>query len=516
MLWFLSSFICSLGETTGIPSLEEVIQSGFENQNVGTEISVQKLIVFCYQITLLWAETKPGAAIMSFARLLSRCASSVGNSYNNINFLYNVGSKRFLFGLSKSCRCRLYSPKIPGSISMNEFDQRNAVKLRTNEHPGKKLRDKMSNTYTSRELLELYKRFNSGVAVSDRVKILVRLAKFKYDAQLQKNDPSEIEILDLLLEEIKHNASELKPFEVADVIWCLGKLEVFPDTFYYFSSLLDSMEIESFSNTDLAMIMWGHGRFAGISPILYSRLKREILTRGVENFQTRELCQIVWSVARTLKGSAKLLAAIRDEIQQQDISKFNKQDLLMFMWAYSEAGLNVKPLFRYFKAELLSGNHLEVFSLRDISQVVWAFANQGIKAPELFAKVERELLLRREVHFDAQSFVVIAWAFAHTDNATPRLFKFLEGKLININLRNWSLHRLSRVLWAFVKTGHLTMKILEQISLAMLGHDFAEFSQSSLEELVYALQETSLRLPPQLVSVVEAELVRRANGQKSG
>lgn len=346
----------------------------------------------------------------------------------------------------------------------------------------------------------------------DLVRVLLRLAKSNSHNKYKRDKNNAVELYKSLLNDIKKNSSQLREFQLADIIWSLGKLDMTDsEWFSHFGSIIESrQDLKAFSNADLAMILWGHGKTNNVAPILFSHIQKEILRRGAEEFTTRELCQIVWSFARVMRASAKLFAAVRKVIQGRNSAEFNNQDLIMLMWAYSEVGVNVKPLFRYFKFELLNSKRLSEYGTKDLSVILWSFSNQGIKAQELFAAIEREILTRPRNYFDDQSLVIIAWSYANTDNKSPRLFQLLEKRLLSIELIDWSLHRLARILWSFTKTGFLNKKLLQKISSAMLLQDFADLSQNSLEEVVYTLQFCEHKVSPTLVSAVEAELMKRA------
>lgn len=364
------------------------------------------------------------------------------------------------------------------------------------------------------ETLDNYNKCKRTGVLSDGdvVRVLVRLAKSNNHKKYNRDETNAVELYEALLNDIKKNSSQLKEFQLADTIWSLGKLDITDSEWFdYFGSIIESkQDLKAFSNADLAMILWGHGKTNNAAPILFSHIQKEILRRDAEKFTTRELCQIVWSFARVMRASAKLFAAVRKVIQERDIAEFNNQDLIMLMWAYSEAGVNVKPLFRYFKFELLNSKRLSEYGTKDLSVILWSFSNQGIKAQDLFAAVEREILTRPRIYFDDQSLVIIAWSYANTDNKSPRLFQLLEKQLLSIELSGWSLHRLARILWSFTKTGFLNKKLLQKISNAMLFQDFADLSQISLEEVVYTLQFCEHAVSPKLVSAVEAELMKRA------
>ncbi|XP_031566869.1 uncharacterized protein LOC116301831 [Actinia tenebrosa] len=378
----------------------------------------------------------------------------------------------------------------------------------------KQIEESVRGIRSKSEALENYAKYKSTGVLSDGdfVRVLVRLAKSNDHTKYKRDKNNAVQLYEGLLNDIKNKSSQLKEFELADIIWSLGKLDITdPEWFAYFGSIIESkQDFKAFSNADLAMILWGHGKTNIAAPILFSHIQKEILRRDAKEFTTRELCQIVWSFARVMRASAKLFAAVRKDIQERDITEFNNQDLIMLMWAYSEEGVNVKPLFRFFKSELLNSKRLSEYGTKDLSVILWSFSNQRIKAQDLFAAVEREILTRPKLYFDDQSLVIIAWSYANTDNKSPRLFQLIEKQLMSIDLGGWSLHRLARILWSFTKTGFLNKKFLQKISNAMLFQDFADLSQNSLDEVVYTLQVCEHALSPKLVSAVEAELMKRA------
>lgn len=377
----------------------------------------------------------------------------------------------------------------------------------------KQVRECMKGELSQGEVIQNYSNAKKigQLTENDFVRILVRLARSK-DVSIKLDDKSINKLYSLLLEDIKNHKMSLKPFQIADVMWSLGKLGNYDaDLFAVFGSLFESMsDFSDFSNADLAMILWAHGKASIHSPIVFSLIQKEVFIRDVETFTTRELCQIVWSFARVMRSSGKLFAAVRKVVQKRDIKQFNNQDIIMLLWAFSEGGLNVKPLFRYIKQDLLNSNRLTEYGPKDLSLIIWSYANQGIKAQDLFAEIERQLLTRTRLYLDDQSLVVVAWSFAHTDNKSPRLYRFIKEKLMVRNLSRWSSHRLVRVLWSFTKSGFLCDEILDKLTSAILKHGLGELSQNALEELVFTLQYCKLKLSPKLVANVEQELMKRA------
>lgn len=418
----------------------------------------------------------------------------------------------FVKSFSTHSTCLLSHTEISGSSFQNarkaQLANNDSVFSITNQ-----VKDCLKGAITEGDVLDNYSRHkrDGGLSEGDLVRVLYRLAKTQQH-QWKKKEEKMSNLFKSLLDDISDKRDQLKPFQIADVLWSLGKLGSFQSKLFgKFESIIESIEdFSEFSNGDLAMILWAYGKANISAPVVFNIIRKEIDKRGFESFSTRDICQMLWACARVEKRTVKLFASVSITLEERDMTKFNNQDIIMLLWAFSEGGLNVRSLFRLFRNELLSSTRLAEYSARDLSVILWSFANRGLRAPELFAAVEKELLRRSKVNLDEQSLVMIAWSFAHTDNKSPSLFQFVEAEIASTNLAEWSLHRLVRIFWAFTKSGLLSVKVCNSITSAMVGHDFSELSQSEIEEMVDILQYCKLKIPPRVVSLVEKELMKRA------
>ena len=278
--------------------------------------------------------------------------------------------------------------------------------------------------------------------------------------------------------------------------------------FIHFEREIKSCDPTSFTNADLAMILWAYGKAQFRAKHLYKIIRNEIMARDLSTFKVKEICQFLWSYARTLEKGAKLFAVLREEILRRDLTEFEERSLTIILWSFSEVGLNVKPLFRCIKQEILQRG-LACFTNQQLAQIASSYAQQNIRSPDLFQEICAEIVERGDLDFAPVGVVMIANSFAKTKNYIRDLFKLIESHLMTQDLSVYEPLQLVRFLWAFTNASLMTEPLFDKLTKEILLTDFSSLNDLALEELVKSLEGSRLRAP-ELVAATEAELVRRS------
>lgn len=332
-----------------------------------------------------------------------------------------------------------------------------------------------------------------------------------------------------LLRMIRWRSKHFEHTQLASAVWHIAARGITEKScFYHFEKEIRSRDSSVFTNKDLAMIMWGYGKAQFSSTLLFKYLRKEILARDLARFKIEEIGNILWAYVRTEEKSAMLFAAVKVEILKRDLKAFDESTLITLLCCYAADGVNIKPFLRKIKYEILRRG-LPCFTYKQLSQIVGSYAQQKKSAPnqqkksapdqqknsapDLFQAVSLEFTQHRELsNFEPAWLVIIADSFARTENYIRDVFKAIEYHILDDDLSAYEPLQVVTLFWAFTEAGFLTESLHDKLSNKILLCDLSTFKDTSLEELVKALESNHFKAPT-LVAATEAELVRRSEAK---
>ena len=284
------------------------------------------------------------------------------------------------------------------------------------------------------------------------------------------------DLLDCLLE----NISSSGPYNLARIIWALGKLQVDHPLFDVCEGAILNSGITVFKSSSICQIATGiSSRFKSGSMVL-REIEKGILMGQIRiaDFNDEEFAGVLHSFARADQGSVALFEHLLAICLTKDFSKLGYLVLATFVWSFAKKGLSSEQLGELVKGEI---NQRGTSNMKraELNMFLWAFVTDS-GSETLFARFDKELTLRGVTDFETAELVQIAWSFAKRQMRRAMVFDLVEEEISRRGLTGLKDHQLSLLLWSFVEAKRPSSELFDRIKQEFLSRDVTGFTDSVL------------------------------------
>jgi len=332
------------------------------------------------------------------------------------------------------------------------------------------------------EQFELFESIKSSVSIVNRATMLYNIAKItgrngNQRRVLKQEKGKSREALNSayleLLDSISKDITKCLPWDLANVMWALGKLEE--------------------KNHELVQVC-----------------ERAILSRGITAFGDVGICQIVNGCIHLDLTASGIAFALQESIcnGQLKISNFNNQLLAAMLLLFAKSDrCAVHGLFHILLEEILSRDFLLMAS-GDLALFVWSFAKKELKADTLFDRVEEEILRRGTANLERRGLVQILWAFSKAKKGGKQLFDIMDNELASSGVEGFNNSALSQIVWSFATRDVTNAKVFYLVRDEVFTRDVCIFQVHQLVLILYSFV-FARRQDNRLVEEIESELLTR-------
>ncbi|CAK0852104.1 unnamed protein product [Prorocentrum cordatum] len=276
--------------------------------------------------------------------------------------------------------------------------------------------------------------------------------------------------------------SQLKPFELSNMVWAYAKLHMeVPQLFVHVAKRMIERAPGEFSLQCLSIIAWSFATAKQKHGAMFGNLAVEIFSKAAEA-KPQEIANTLWAYAKNRSMEVPLFTelgnmAICDEL----LWAFKPQELSNTAWAFATVGLPHEPLFRAMVPVAIEKRR--EMSPQNTANILWAYSKlRACRQSGLVPALLGASLGKLSEH-KPQEISAIVWAASHEAGAACRGFFEAAAQICVHRLHDFPPHALAYMVEAFASvdqgTSDFSVAMVRE-SLRRLHH----FESSALAHLL--------------------------------
>ena len=378
---------------------------------------------------------------------------------------------------------------------------------------------------TVKEHLELFESIKNSVSIVNRVTMLHRIAKItgrdgNQRRALEQEKGKSRQVLNStyleLLDSISKDIAKCKPWDLANVIWALGKVqEKDHELVQVCERGILSRDITAFDNVNITQIANGCINLDLTATEISSTLQESILNGQLKiaNFDNQLLSSMLMLFAKSDGCSVALFDIFLKEILSRDFSSMGNSDLALFVWSFAKKELKADTLFDKVEEEILRRGTASL-KRRDLLQIVWAFGRSKKGSKQLFHTLDNDLVVKGQEGFNNSELLQIVGSFARRNITSAKVFDLVKDEVFNRGVCRFQFHELVLILHSFVSARRQENKLVKEIESELLTRDVKQFCNGHLCQVAWSLGRARMS-DSKMFNVIEAEVFQRGLHQFS-
>ena len=378
---------------------------------------------------------------------------------------------------------------------------------------------------TVKEQLELFERIKNSADIVNRVTMLHSIAKItgrdgNQRRVLEQEKGKSRQALNSayleLLDSISKDIARCKPWDLANVIWALGKVqEKDHELLQVCERVILSRDITAFDNLNITQIANGCINLDLTATEISSTLQESIRNGQLKiaNFDNQLLSSMLMLFAKSDGCAVELFDIFLEEILSRDFLLMDSAVLAQFVWSSAKKELNAETLFDRVEEEILRRGTANL-ERRHIVQILWAFSKAEKGGKQLFYTMDKELVLRGVEGFVNSALLQIVWSFATRDVTNAKVFNLVKDEVFSRGVGTFETHELVLILYSFVFAQRQNIKLVEEIESELLSRDVKKFRNSSLCQVAWSLGRAR-KSDSKMFDVIEESVFQRGLHQFS-
>ena len=260
---------------------------------------------------------------------------------------------------------------------------------------------------------------------------------------------------------------------------------------------------------DLANLMWALGKIEEKEHKLVEVCEKEILSHGIVAFDNAHICQIVNGCANLNLKTSRIFGSLQEAILngQLKIEDFEDLQLRTVLLSFCKIE-NVSGICHIVLKEILSRG-ISKYQPRELANLMWALGQIREKEHKLIEVCEKEILSRGIVAFDSAGISQIVNGCANLNLKTSRIFGSLQEAILNgqLKIEDFEDFQLRTVLLSFCKIENVS-GICHIVLKEILSRGISKCQPRELANLMWALGQIREK-EHKLVEVCEKEILSR-------
>ena len=378
---------------------------------------------------------------------------------------------------------------------------------------------------TVKEHLELFESIKNSVSIVNRVTMLHRIAKItgrdgNQRRALEQEKGKSRQVLNStyleLLDSISKDIAKCKPWDLANVIWALGKVqEKDHELVQVCERGILARDITAFDNVNITQIANGCINLDLTATEISSTLQESILNGQLKiaNFDNQLLSSMLMLFAKSDGCSVALFDIFLKEILSRDFSSMGNSDLALFVWSFAKKELKADTLFDKVEEEILRRGTASL-KRRDLLQIVWAFGRSKKGSKQLFHTLDNDLVVKGQEGFNNSELLQIVGSFARRNITSAKVFDLVKDEVFNRGVCRFQFHELVLILHSFVSARRQENKLVKEIESELLTRDVKQFCNGHLCQVAWSLGRARMS-DSKMFNVIEAEVFQRGLHQFS-
>ena len=378
---------------------------------------------------------------------------------------------------------------------------------------------------TVKEHLELFESIKKSASIVNRVTMLHRIAKItgrdgNQRRALEQEKGKSRQVLNNaymeLLDSISKDIAKCKPWDLANVIWALGKVqEKDHELVQVCERGILSRDITAFDNVNITQIANGCINLDLTATEISSTLQESILIGQLKiaNFDNQLLSSMLMLFAKSDGCSVAIFDTFLKEILSRDFSSMGNSDLALFVWSFAKKELKADTLFDKVEEEILMRGTASL-KRRDLLQIVWAFGRSKKGSKQLFHTLDKDLVVKGQEGFNNSELLQIVGSFARRNITSAKVFDLVKDEVFNRGVCRFQFHELVLILHSFVSARRQDNKLVKEIESELLTRDVKQFCNGHLCQVAWSLGRARMS-DSKMFNVIEAEVFQRGLHQFS-
>ena len=378
---------------------------------------------------------------------------------------------------------------------------------------------------TVKEHLELFENIKNSASIVNRVTMLHRIAKItgrdgNQRRALEQEKGKSRQALNStyleLLDSISKDIAKCKPWDLANVIWALGKVqEKDHELVQVCERGILSRDITAFDNVNITQIANGCINLDLTATEISSTLQESILNGQLKiaNFDNQLLSSMLMLFAKSDGCSVALFDIFLKEILSRDFSSMGNSDLALFVWSFAKKELKADMLFDKVEEEILRRGTASL-KRRDLLQIVWAFGRSKKGSKQLFHTLDNDLVVKGQEGFNNSELLQIVGSFARRNITSAKVFDLVKDEIFNRGVCRFQFHELVLILHSFVSARRQENNLVKEIESELLTRDVKQFCNGHLCQVAWSLGRARMS-DSKMFNVIEAEVFQRGLHQFS-
>ena len=367
--------------------------------------------------------------------------------------------------------------------------------------------------------LELFESVGKFASIGDRVSILFNIAKITETDDKQKKEvgkgreklqQGESSLYIELLESISSDISKCNSWNLANLMWALGKLQESDHKVVHVCEReILSRGVTAFNNAEICQIVNGCSNLNLTTSNIFTLLEEAILNEEVsfQNFENRELSGILLSFAKTGNAFVELFHVILDEILSRDLLTIGSRALAEFVWSFAKKEFKADKLFLKVEEEILRRGTTDLNSAA-LTKILWAFGMAERGSKQFFYFLDSELDSGRVEMFDNSLLLQIVWCFTKRNVTKAKVFEVVEKEVFKRGVHIFKIHELVLIFFSFVSAQRQTDLLVAEIERELCSRDAKQFSKGDLCQIAWSLGRAG-KSDSKLFDVIETEVLQR-------
>jgi len=372
---------------------------------------------------------------------------------------------------------------------------------------------------TIKEQFELFESIKNSVNIVNRVTMLHSIARIagrdgnQRRVLEQEKGKSRQELTSAylaLLDSISKDIAKCKPWDLANVIWALGKVqEKDHELVQVCERVILSRDITAFDNVNITQIANGCINLDLTAPEISSTLQESIRNGQLKiaNFDNQLLSSMLMLFAKSDGSTVELFDIFLNEILSRDFLLMSSSDLALFVWSFAKKELKADPLFDKVEEEILRRGTANL-KRRDVFQILWAFGRSKKGGKQLFNTLDNDLVVKGEEGFNNAELLQIVGSFARRNITNARVFDVVKDVVFARGVDKFQFHELVLILHSFVSARRHDNKLVNEIECELLSRDVKQFCNGHLCQVAWSLGRAR-KSDSKMLNVIEAEVFKR-------
>jgi len=341
------------------------------------------------------------------------------------------------------------------------------------------------------------------VTALHRVTKLAVSGNTEYTVDRVLNEPCFKQLFGLVAQQIESSATEAPngqpqtpPFEVqcmSMVCWSCATLRLAEQRLLCIIADITGPRLSELKSFELSNLIWAYAKLSMGIPQLFAAVAGRMMHRKENEFSLQCLSMVVWSFATAKQKDNTLFRSLAVEVHSK-AADAKPQAIANTLWAYAKNRSVEAPLFKMLADVALSNNLLWTFKPQELSNTVWSFATVALRHEPLCQSMLAVVISKRW-SLNPQNISNILWAYSKLELGKEA--GQLVPELLYVSLRKLPQHKpqeLSAIVWAASRDSPTNWHFFETAAniCARRLHEFPPHALAYMVEAYATIEQGAL------------------------